>query len=50
MCLSCWHRVPIKDQAALYRLSQQIKFEPNNEKHQYAYQLALDRAIKAVPV
>jgi hypothetical protein len=49
MCLSCWHRVPIKDQTALYRLSQQIKFEPNNEKHQYAYQLALDRAIKAVP-
>jgi hypothetical protein len=50
MCLVCWRRVPIEKQHLLYVLSEQLKFDPNSEKNQYAYQIALDRAIKAVPV
>jgi hypothetical protein len=42
--------VPIEKQHLLYVLSEQLKFDPNSEKNQYAYQIALDRAIKAVPV
>lgn len=47
-CLVCWRQVPIKEQRALYALSRQIRFEPDNITHQYAFQLALDRAVKAV--
>lgn len=49
MCLLCWRRVPIDLQSKMYRLAQLIRVEPNNEKHQRAYALVLERAIKAVP-
>lgn len=48
-CGMCWARVPLLEQRALYVLSQQIRFEPNNGKHQVAYELALGRAVKKVP-
>jgi hypothetical protein len=39
----------MKDQWKLSVLAQQIKFEPNNEKPWFAYQVALDQVIKAAP-
>lgn len=48
-CLACWRHVPIKNQRELYLLGQQLRYEQNNQGLQYAYQLALDRAIKTVP-
>lgn len=48
-CVPCWRQVPIEEQRALYQLAQTVRFEPNVVGHQRAFQLALDRAVKAVP-